>query len=158
MQQISSCCNEIYVCNNLNILYTVYIYSLWPAIVYKKEEAVALCVTTLAHPYSLFISVLLFLFSFSCLAKKASEALYLGRNYFNPLTKIKRLEFFILVVYFYRDITKISATCQDRQARESSVKRLSKRQNIIARVGFNRGCFDHDHHVLNTRTRCLGPV
>ena len=62
MQQISSCCNEIYVCNNLNILYTVYIHSLWPAIVYKKEEALALCVTTFAHPYSLFTFVVISIF------------------------------------------------------------------------------------------------
>ena len=38
-------------------------------------------------------------------------------------------------------MTKISDACQDRQARESSVKRLSKRHNIIARVGFESRLF-----------------
>ena len=48
-------------------------------LVYKKEEVVALCVTTFAHSDSLFNFLFSFVFSFSCLAEKASEALYLGQ-------------------------------------------------------------------------------
>ena len=53
---------------------------------------------------------------------------------------------------------KILTACQDHQAKESSVKRLSKKNNRITRVVFLPRRFDHDQHTLNTSPRCLGPV
>ena len=49
-------------------------------LVYKKEKVVDLCVTTFAYSYSLFNFLSSFVFSFSCLAEKGSEALYLGQT------------------------------------------------------------------------------